>query len=140
MDLMEMLDRGITHTGKQLDRIKKTNLQWYHWLGIAIVLLYLVARLSPETPTDLTTSNGSMAYVMCEDRVKEYLKAPSTAEFSGVMETQIVAQGNRKYAVIGWVDAENSFGTKLRTKYICKVTDEGNGQWQFEPLMTNDGG
>jgi hypothetical protein len=27
----------------------------------------------------------------------------------------------------------------LRTKYISKATDEENGQWTFEPLMTNNG-
>lgn len=79
-----------------------------------------------------------MAAAQCESYVKDYLKAPSTAEFSGIGETQIVAQGGGKYAVIGWVDSQNSFGAKLRTKYICKTADEGNGQWSFEPLVVND--
>jgi len=108
-------------------------------VGAVLLLGALIANRSAETAGDSTTNNGTMAYVMCQDRVKESLKAPSTAEFSGITETQIAPQGNRKYAVIGWVDAQNSFGAKLRTKYICKATDEGNSQWNFEPLVTNDG-
>jgi hypothetical protein len=80
-----------------------------------------------------------MAIVKCEGYVRDYLKAPSTAEFSGIGETQVVAQGNGKYVVIGWVDSQNSFGAKMRTKYGCTTTDAGNGDWSFEPLVVNDG-
>jgi hypothetical protein len=80
-----------------------------------------------------------MAIVMCEDHVKEYLKAPSTAEFSGIAETVVVAEGNGKYVLLGRVDSQNSFGAKLRTKYACAVADLGNGNWAFEPLVVNDG-
>jgi hypothetical protein len=77
--------------------------------------------------------------VQCRDYVRDYLKTPSKAEFSGIAETKIVAQGNGKYAVIGWVDSQNSFGAMMRTNYVCKATEEGNGQWTFEPLVVNDG-
>jgi len=75
----------------------------------------------------------------CEDYVREYLKAPSTANFSSYTETTVVDQGAGHYAVIGWVDSQNSFGAKLRMNYICKTTDGGTGQWSFERLVVNEG-
>ena len=84
------------------------------------------------------TANWAMAEVQCEDHVREFLKSPSTATFSGLGDTE-VRGADHKYAIIGWVDSQNSFGATLRTNYICKVTDEGGGNWTFEPLITNDG-
>ena len=123
----------------QTPKTEKLKIKWYWSIPLLVYGVWLLVKLFPGTPSDPNTSNGSMAMVVCEDQVKKYLKAPATAEFSGITETKIVAQGNRNYAVIGWVDSQNSFGAKLRTKYVCEATDEGSGNWSFKPLVTNDG-
>lgn len=58
---------------------------------------------------------------IAEDTVKQNLKAPSTATFSSIRETQIKRSGNT-WTVSGWVDAQNSFGAMLRSEYTVKIT------------------
>lgn len=57
----------------------------------------------------------------CKQAVLTKLKAPATAEFAG----GIVLRGHKtdptRYFVDGAVDAQNSFGAKLRQKYQCEV-------------------
>jgi hypothetical protein len=112
--------------------------------GVIILLIFIKACSSePPVPPNNQADEAVTAIKVrsqCEDYVRKYLKSPSTAEFSGVAETTVYGKGNHKYTAIGWVDSENSFGAKLRTNYACTVTDEGNDQWSFEPLVTNDGG
>lgn len=111
-------------------------------MGVVILLLFIKACSGPPAPpnrADLEAMTAIRVRSQCEDYVRKYLKSPSTAEFSGVAETTVYDKGNKKYTVIGWVDSQNSFGAKLRTKYACRTTDEGNGQWSFEPLVTNEG-
>lgn len=111
-------------------------------VGVVILLLVIKACSGPPAPSDhadLEAMTAIRVKSQCEDYVKKYLKSPSTAEFSGLADTTVYDKGNKKYTVIGWVDSQNSFGAKLRTKYACTTTDEGSGQWSFEPLVTNDG-
>ena len=58
---------------------------------------------------------------IAKDTVKQNLKAPSTATFSSMSETQIKRSGNT-WTVSGWVDAQNSFGAMLRSEYTVKIT------------------
>lgn len=61
---------------------------------------------------------------VCEDFVKERLKAPATADFSDLDVTSDAGE----YTVTGDVDAQNSFGAKLRSHFTCVVRDSGD-QW-----------
>ena len=56
------------------------------------------------------------AEIVCEDAVRDQLKAPDTADFS---DTEAEKAGGSKYVVRGAVDSENSFGAKLRAQWIC---------------------
>ena len=121
---------------------------WFYAVAVIFAVLFVaiggkavkgLANSIFAQTRDPNTSNDTMAYIQCEDAVRESLKAPSSAEFSGFFGSEVIVQGDRRYAIIGWVDAENSFGAKIRTKYICKTRDEGNGRWSFEPLMVNSG-
>lgn len=65
---------------------------------------------------------------VCEDFVKDRLKAPTTAEF----ETAVTGGGGT-YTVTGAVDAENSFGAKVRNQFTCRVRGDGE-TWHLESL------
>lgn len=67
------------------------------------------------------------AYNACKKFVKDDLKAPSTASFAD----HTVSQDATTYTVTGGVDAENSFGAKIRNTYTCTVTDTGDS-WHLE--------
>lgn len=96
---------------------------------------------SSSTPKDPNAwkneSNWSMAYIMMQDFVKQRLKAPSSAKFPGVfdgIEDHVTNLGGQKYRIISYVDAQNAFGTKIRTKFIGEIQQISEDQWQLISL------
>lgn len=73
------------------------------------------------------------AQVMCEQFVEDRLKAPATADFPSSSEYVVSGSGN-SYTVQGYVDAENSFGAKIRTNFVCEVRDNGDDTWNLVSL------
>jgi hypothetical protein len=59
------------------------------------------------------------AWVISRGFVKRILTAPSTADFP--FEDVYVYNNGDTFTIIAPVDAQNSFGAKLRTKYACKL-------------------
>ena len=97
------------------------------WIALGIVLvigvvaftgLYFVDRYFGDE-----SSGDQSAYVevACRDWVKDRLKSPTSAKFSGENTTQT---GNT-YVVRGSVDAQNSFGAMIRSDYTCEAIHEG---------------
>lgn len=68
-----------------------------------------------------SSANGQVQYA-CKEWVKERLKSPSSANFSGVS----TALSSGRWTSTGSVDAENSFGVPLRMSYTCVVTHDGS--------------
>lgn len=95
------------------------------WIaGAAIVVLLVAAGVTWW----LWPSDSDEAADRCHDAVLAKLKAPSTAEFTGV---RVVREDGRRltfYTVTGQVDSENGFGAKVRSGFTCKVQVEG-GAW-----------
>lgn len=81
---------------------------------------------STDEPTD------GAAFVACKDFVKDRLKAPSTADFGSIIDTDIAHTGP-VWTVSGPVDAENSFGAKLRLDYTCMIRANGD-TWTLESI------
>jgi hypothetical protein len=65
------------------------------------------------------------ALINSREFVKDRLKAPGTAEFS-TNENDAVMIDENNYYIHSWVDAENSFGAKLRSNYKCKIVFNGD--------------
>ncbi len=80
--------------------------------------------------------NSGMAYAVMQDYVKKRLKSPASADFpwSGEDGVSIVPLGDQEYRILGYVDAQNSFGAKLRTRYIGIIKNTDMGQWQLKEL------
>jgi len=72
------------------------------------------------------------AYAACQNWVEQQLRAPSTADFSGHGDSQIVETANG-YDIKGYVDAENGFGAKIRTDWSCSVALVGDN-WELLDL------
>lgn len=64
---------------------------------------------------------GDADLSLCEDAVKNRLKAPATAVFSGFEKEEM---DSHLTAVRGYVDAENGFGAKIRSSFKCHVLDD----------------
>lgn len=73
------------------------------------------------------------AKVWCEQYVKDQLKAPSSADFSGEATTK--GADKDTYTVAGAVDSQNSFGAKLRNTFSCTVRKRPDGDtWDLVSL------
>lgn len=91
----------------------------------ALILIVLAAivfmAFASCKPSSRPVDNGRAAQSACEEWVKDQLKAPSTAVVGGVERS-----GSGPWTVIGWVDAQNSFGAMIRTRWTCSVRLEGD--------------
>jgi len=84
-----------------------------------------------------TTDNSTMAYIMMEDFVKGRLKAPSTAKFPGILDGRsdhISYLGNQKYRINSYVDAQNSFGAMIRTRFSGVIEQISRDRWVLRSL------
>ena len=104
-----------------------------------IAVLFLIGLIVKGCGGDSSGSGGDGrdeigASIVCEDFVKDRLKAPSTADFPSYSDYTITGSGD-DYTVEGYVDAENGFGAMIRTDWTCTVraVDE-DGRFQLQSL------
>lgn len=94
-----------------------------------------VKKYEPKSHRELIErgSRGSttMAYVMCKDFVRARLKTPSVAEFGSFSESSVTIATAKEYVVSGFVDSQNSFGSFVRSNYVCAVSPNQNGSYRL---------
>jgi len=96
-------------------------------IAIAILLVWL------SDDSDSAADLGGDAKRACqEDFIPTRLKAPATAEFSGVT----VATAGETYTVTGSVDSQNSFGAQIRSSFTCVMHTSGD-RWVLEAANVN---
>lgn len=103
-------------------------------LSIAIMLTSPAPRaVAPQGPTDID------AFVMCKQFMGDRLKAPSTASFATAADDGVAIRriDQAQFRVQAYVDAQNSFGAMIRTRYTCLVRHTGGDQWRLESLTTD---
>lgn len=103
-----------------LQRIKRDSKKAL-WVGGAVLFALFAWLSSIESPP---LGDPLSASVRCKGFVKERLKAPSTAEFADYRPEMATDLGSGRYRIRSWVEAENSFGARLRTSYTCTVRYE----------------
>jgi len=69
------------------------------------------------------------AVVMMNRFVDERLKAPATADFKPGYSDSVTRIEGQRYRVISWVDAQNSFGAKIRNHFIGEVEQIEKDRW-----------
>ena len=94
-----------------------------------VVMSYMGDR--ENSVTDSYTPTKRDAYYMSQQLLKKKLKAPSTASFPRYQEGMYVEEiGDNEYLITAYVDAENSFGAKLRNTYMSQVKYLYGETWQ----------
>lgn len=97
-------------------------------LGVAIWLGYLA--FGPSTPSKEAKpliddcSDKTAAYVYGTEFVKRRLKAPATATFAPMTNSEVIITTQPEtctHTVAGYVDAQNSFGALIRSPYSVTV-------------------
>ncbi len=73
----------------------------------------------------------------CKQFVEKTLKAPSTADFQNYNDFSAWGSeaGGGPFGVTGYVDAQNSFGAKIRTNFRCELRKSGS-DWQLVNITT----
>ena len=101
-------------------------------LGGGVWLLGQFGDGTPSAPED-PCARDSAAWVMATQFVERRLKAPSTAKFPWMSDDGVSVSRlpGCKYRVIGYVDAQNSFGAKLRNRFVVELGPEtpGSDTW-----------
>lgn len=103
--------------------------KWAWWVTGFICILVFTSFLPESKGGDKDFD----AWYFATEFVKDSLKAPSTSKFSPYRESVSVNMGNSHYQVIGWVDAENSFGAMLRKGWIVKLRHDDKS-WYCENI------
>lgn len=88
-------------------------------------------RETQSTASDEPDNMG--AFVISQNFVKDYIVSPSTADFP-IEATNIKRIGN-KFMVYSYLDAQNSYGAKIREKYMCLLIFNG-GEWSHQANWT----
>lgn len=104
------------------------------FLGVVIGLIFLLTLIGGSMSSSDTLDLQIEVTMACENFVKERLKAPGSAKFAGLADQEVFRMPDGSYSVLSWVDAQNSYGALLRTKYGCSVRQSPNGQWQLQEL------
>lgn len=93
-------------------------------------------RKAPEKPSEISEVD---AWIMAKRFVKDSLKSPSTASFGNQVcnDDTVTRTGPHSFEVRGWVDAQNSFGAQLRSRFHVKLhCDESGETWKLdEPVL-----
>ena len=112
---------------------------------VAAFVIYLqenhVAAKSTPQSAPAHCPDKTMAWVIITEVVKSRLKSPATASFPGLFDgfsarRSVRDHGNGLYSVSSWVDAQNSYGAKLRTHYTAEIQWTGgdpasSGNWKM---------
>lgn len=105
-------------------------------LGVSTILLGSWAMVASEpapirggnaptiTPEPTVQDNSSAAYTMAKRAVEARLKAPATADFPWLNYT-VNQLSDGTYVVTSYVDAENSFGAKIRSNWTVQLKHLG---------------
>lgn len=119
---------------------KKENILPLATLTIFVVIIIIMILVSgagsssskSNTPQDLSSD----AWYICQDFIKDKLKAPSTAEFEVRNKNHIIDEGDNTFTITMNVDAENSFGAMIRDTFYCRVHYTTGDQWILYSLTT----
>lgn len=113
------------------------------WVGPALlavgvllcVSLYLVSRPAERPRFNPPAQEAAPepldrlgAHAACRMAVEQSLKSPRSARFPVESYRKTVEDlGRGRFRHRSYVDAQNSFGAILRTRFVCAVEDDGEG-------------
>lgn len=100
--------------GKRLNLALKILIPLVVIFGIMAIIL--MVKFPSKKEEDITPALVTIA----QKEVKQNLKAPATADFPSAYSEYEFRNNGDVYYVSSYVDSENSFGAKLRSKYVIK--------------------
>lgn len=74
-------------------------------------------------------SDKDTVYAMSQEFLEDILVAPATAQYPDISEATIKQKTNNKWAVLCYVDSQNSFGALIRSWYACEMVLNTDDTW-----------
>jgi hypothetical protein len=115
--------------------VKKGFLGCLGLIGV-IVLVAILGSLgnnrTPEQKAQAKCEDKTTAFVMSQSFVKKRLRAPTTADFPWITDSEVSIKyvGGCTHEVRAYVDAQNAFGAKIRNRYYVKLQNQkGTDTW-----------
>jgi len=107
---------------------------------LAFLVTYVICGGGAGGGSSRPQHSARTAAVMCREFVKDELKSPSTAKFPSEERNSAPWEGKPDgyYEVMAAVDAENSFGVLMRTRYLCQIHYAGDDNWALDALVFLD--
>jgi len=93
-----------------------------------IVIVFVIGLLTYDQKENPETGRETLAFIHCQNFVTQRLKAPSTADFPHLDRKSWKIDENT-FAIQAYVDAQNSFGAKIRTNWTCEIKYNGGDQY-----------
>jgi Ftsk gamma domain len=107
----------------------------FYFSILVVVALLFTSCSSGEKKTEDYCSDSTLAYGYSKDLIAKSLKSPSTAKFSSYSDTNVRSYGECNFAIDGYVDAQNSFGAVIRTRFNASIRfDEKSQTYYLEKL------
>jgi len=93
-------------------------------------------EVAAEQQRRLDDERRSYAVIFAEKAIKERLRAPRTAKFSGILDTRVgrlANGGENDWVVQGYVDSQNGFGAMIRSDYqvVVQFVDGRSDQYRI---------
>jgi hypothetical protein len=87
-----------------------------------------------SAPPETDTSESIMAWIKAKHFVTDNLEAPATAKFDDcTLQICVTPLGMNRYSVSSYVDAQNSYGALIRTRWVAVVRQDCD-MWYLESL------
>ncbi|VXA93668.1 hypothetical protein [Citricoccus sp. K5] len=121
---------------KPMDGAQKTLVGCFAAFMVGLLLLLggcMALMNGAFSDDDSDEPHEGLAIVSCERLVKDKLKAPSTAKFSGQSAT---GSGN-SWTSTGTVESQNSFGAMVANRYTCSVKFDSDGTYTGTASVTS---
>lgn len=96
-----------------------------------IVIVVIVLFMFRSCINRVSSIDELDAYVAAQMFIEKRLKAPNTADFQNYDSDNVRKISENRYSVRGYVDAENSFGAKIRNQFSCQVEYIGDNEWKL---------
>ncbi len=92
------------------------------------ITIQTMPRATPTpTPPPTLDEQARLAFAMAQIMLEDHLKAPSTAEFPLYTPGQTKKLSDDDiWEIKSYVDAQNSFGAMLRTRFVMVIQDRGD--------------
>lgn len=98
---------------------------------VALIAVVLAIAPAPSPTAPVAEQTPLSACLIAQEFITRELKAPASAVFSDCFEKADTAEMSPGvWLANGTVDAQNSFGAKLRKTYRIEMQYLGNKQWK----------